>query len=115
MCVWSRKLEAGEQRCMKGPGALFDGRLNMSQQCASGGTRPSGAMGCREGLFPLRCASAPAVGAVWVLQCKKDIKLTESVQRRAGLLGKDLEDKVCEECCRCEEIDHPVHRIHFLN
>ena len=93
--VQAKQLEAGEQPCGKGPGAPVDGRLNMSQQCALGGKGPSTATGCGEGLFLLCCASAPTVGAVWVLQCKKDNSVRESPKE--GCVVGEGSGGQCEE------------------
>jgi len=44
-------------------------------------------------------ASPPALGAIGVTQ-DKDIKLLESIQRRAAKLAKSLGSRVCEEWLR---------------
>jgi len=44
-------------------------------------------------------------------QCKKDIKLLESIQRRAMEMGKGLEDKRCEEQLRLFGLLGPEYRM----
>ena len=43
-------------------------------------------------------------------QCKKDIKLLESVQKMAMKIGKGLEGKVCEERLRALDLLSPEQR-----
>ena len=43
-------------------------------------------------------------------QCKKDIKLLESIQRRAPRMGKGLEGQVCEEQLRALDLLSPEQR-----
>ena len=65
----------------------------------------------REGLSALLCvAAAPALGAVWVPQYKKDIKLLESIQRRSTKMIMGPEGMVCEERLSCLGLLIPEQR-----
>ena len=93
-------------------GVLVSGKVTMSQQCPGsqegqvcpGGIRHSISSRAREGIVPLCSALGwphlECWGQFWVPQCKKDIKLLGSVQRRTTKMVKGLEGKPCEEQLR---------------
>ena len=80
----------------RNPGVLVDGKLNMSQQCP-GVPQALHCSWSREGLVPLYSVLVQPhleyCVQFWVPQYIKDIKLLESVQRRATKLMKGLEEK----------------------
>ncbi|KAJ7422840.1 hypothetical protein WISP_36449 [Willisornis vidua] len=119
-CTWDR----GNPGCLYRPGnerlessdmnrnlgVLVNGQLNMSQQCPgsqegqSGGIRQSITRQSKEGIVPLYSV------LVWphleygvhfcVAQYKKDIKLLETIQRRAMKMVNSLDEKLHAEWLR---------------
>ena len=92
---------------LRGLGVLPDSKLYLSQQCAVAAQRPAVnwaapgpalPLGAGKACPTLLCVVQPHLQCwvwVWALQ-HKDIKLLESVQRRAMKMVKGLSGKVCE-------------------
>jgi len=81
------------------PDFLAAQRANRTQGCTRPGTAPCEGRGrptvlCAVWLHLQHCVM------VWVPQYKEDIKILETVQRKATKTGKSLEGKVCEEWLR---------------
>ncbi|KAJ7407663.1 hypothetical protein WISP_125359 [Willisornis vidua] len=93
-------------------GVLVNGKLNMSQQCPGswegqpcpGGIKHRVSSQAREEIVPLCSAlDQPHLEycvQFWVPQYQKDVKLLESIQRRAINMVKGLEGKPYEEQMR---------------
>jgi len=78
-------------------GVLAAGKLNMRQQCVlepKGPTIPWGAGG------PVLCGLTSSTACSWLPQCRKGIKLLESIQRRSKKMVKGLQGKMFEEWLR---------------
>ena len=105
----------GDERLDSSPverdlGFLVNGKLTISQQCNLAAKRAICVLGCinhsiaiqfREMIVPL-CSALMQLHLehcvqFWAPQYKKDIKLSESVQRKAAKMVKGLEGKMYEE------------------
>ena len=80
---------------------------------ALGGTRPSIASGREEGVSPLLLTVQPHLQywvQVWAPQYKKDIKLLDTVQRKATEVVKGLQGNIHEEWLRSLGVLSPEQR-----
>ncbi|KAJ7397839.1 hypothetical protein BTVI_131628 [Pitangus sulphuratus] len=109
-CMYRMESEMLESSAMeRALGVLVKGKLNLSQECPGsqedqpcpGGIRQSTTSWAREEIV-LLCSDLGRPHLqycvqVWALQYMKDIKLLESVQRRATKMVKGLEGKLYEQ------------------